>query len=345
MDHLRGAARGADRVVAALQQGHRVAARGGVEGDPGAGDPAADHDDLEALPGDRLDRLGARDHQAAGRVIRISRFARGAKIQMHPARSALTVELRHLVDGRALRRCFLLARRAEVEEADEALVVAEADGAPPRLPAQQLGRAPVAGEAAGVGGEQDDVGGDRGRVQVLLVLDRVAAEHGGDDDQGRRAVELRRALGAGRLLQARQRLRADDAEAPGRGQVVVRRPARQLEQLLELLAVERLGPEGLVGAAGADRRLDIHPLTESRSSPAEAPTEEQHAAEGEGAGADADPDRGQRMRARGRFLRFEFRQRRGFRRRALARARRDRDRRPRGRGRWGQRRRPAGARA
>ncbi len=41
--------------------------------------------------------------------------------------------------------------------------------------AQQAGRAPVAGEAAGVGGEQDDVGGDGGRVQVLLVLDRIAA--------------------------------------------------------------------------------------------------------------------------------------------------------------------------
>ena len=55
VDHLRGAARGADRVVVALEQRHRVAARGGVEGDAGAGDPAADHDDLEALAGDRLD--------------------------------------------------------------------------------------------------------------------------------------------------------------------------------------------------------------------------------------------------------------------------------------------------
>ncbi len=50
----------------------------------------------------------------------------------------------------------------------------------------------------------------------------------------------------------------DDAKAPGDGQVVVRRPARQLEQLLELLARQRLGREDLVGATGANRRLDVH---------------------------------------------------------------------------------------
>jgi hypothetical protein len=63
VDHLRGAARGTDRVVAPLEQRHRVAARGSVEGDPCAGDAAADHDDLEALPGDRLDRGGAGQHR------------------------------------------------------------------------------------------------------------------------------------------------------------------------------------------------------------------------------------------------------------------------------------------
>ena len=64
VDHLRGAAGGADGVVAALEQRHRVAARGGVEGDAGAGDPAADDDDLEALPGDRLDRRRPGQHAA-----------------------------------------------------------------------------------------------------------------------------------------------------------------------------------------------------------------------------------------------------------------------------------------
>ena len=129
----------------------------------------------------------------------------------------------------------------------------------PCSPRSRLGGAPVAGEAAGVGGEQDDVGGDRGRVQVLLVLDGVAAEGAGDDDQGRGAVELGGALLAGGLLQARQGGRADDAEAPGNGEVVVRRPARQLQQLLDLPARQRLRHEGLVGAAAAYRRLDVHP--------------------------------------------------------------------------------------
>jgi hypothetical protein len=64
VDHLRGAAGGAHGVVAALQQGDRVATRGGVEGDPGAGDAAADDDDLEAPAGDRLDRCGAGEHQS-----------------------------------------------------------------------------------------------------------------------------------------------------------------------------------------------------------------------------------------------------------------------------------------
>ena len=73
VDHLRGAARGADRVVAALEQRHRVAARGGVEGDAGAGDAAADHDDLEALAGDRLDRGGAGQHRRLASVSHQSR--------------------------------------------------------------------------------------------------------------------------------------------------------------------------------------------------------------------------------------------------------------------------------
>jgi hypothetical protein len=64
VDHLRGAAGGPLGIIAALQQRHRVAARGGVEGDPGAGDAAADHDHLEALAGDLLERCGAGKHQS-----------------------------------------------------------------------------------------------------------------------------------------------------------------------------------------------------------------------------------------------------------------------------------------
>ena len=64
VDHLRGAAGRALRIVPALEQSDRVAARGGVEGDAGAGDAAADHDDLEVPPGDLLDGGGAREHQS-----------------------------------------------------------------------------------------------------------------------------------------------------------------------------------------------------------------------------------------------------------------------------------------
>ena len=191
-------------VVAALQQRHRVAARGGVEGDAGAGDAAADHDDLEALAGDRLDRCGAGEHQARKSVDCSTGGRSGGSFSWR---------------GRP--RCRRPTKRSLVGQPDRGAALGRA---------QQAGGAPVAGEAAGVGAEQDDVGGDGGRVQVLLVLDRVVAEHAGDDDQGRGAVELRRPLGPGRLLQPLQRLGADDAEAPGRGQVVVRRPAGQLEQ-------------------------------------------------------------------------------------------------------------------
>jgi hypothetical protein len=62
MNHLRRAARGPDRVVVALDQGHRVAARGGVERRAGPGYPAADHHDVKALAGDCLESLLAGQH-------------------------------------------------------------------------------------------------------------------------------------------------------------------------------------------------------------------------------------------------------------------------------------------
>jgi hypothetical protein len=62
VDELARPRRGADRVVAALDQGDRVAAARGVEGDAGAGDPAADHEHVERLARQRLEGRGARDH-------------------------------------------------------------------------------------------------------------------------------------------------------------------------------------------------------------------------------------------------------------------------------------------
>src|SRR3954451_15276983 len=64
-----------------------------------------------------------------------------------------------LVGAGALGGRLRLARVAEVEEADEALLLGEVDGGAALGAAEDAGGAPVAGEAVGVGGEQDDVGG------------------------------------------------------------------------------------------------------------------------------------------------------------------------------------------
>ena len=69
----------------------------------------------------------------------------------------------------------LSAQRPEVQQAKDALGIREPDGRAALGRAQDGGRAPVAGVSAGVGGEQHDVGGDGRGVEVLLVLDGVAA--------------------------------------------------------------------------------------------------------------------------------------------------------------------------
>ena len=50
-------------VVGALDERDAVAARGGVERDAGAGDAAADDDDVERLGGERFEGVGAGDHR------------------------------------------------------------------------------------------------------------------------------------------------------------------------------------------------------------------------------------------------------------------------------------------
>src|SRR3954447_17682334 len=174
-----------------------------------------------------------------------------------------------LLGRRSLRRRpFLLAGSTEMEESYEALIGGQPDGGAAGVLAQQGRRSPVAREAASVGGKEDDVGRDGGRVEVLLVLDRVAAERGGADDHGRCAVELGGPLGPGRNLQAAESAGADDAKAPGRGEVMVGGPAGEVEELFALLASQRLRAEGLVGAARADRCLDVHRRDDIRAAPA-----------------------------------------------------------------------------
>ena len=149
VDHLRRAAGGALAEVVALDQRDRIAARGRVEGHAGAGDPTADDDHVEAVLSHRRECLVARDHSR---------------------------ELHDLVGGRPLRRRLLLHRRAEVEQADETLVLGHADGRPALRRPQHLRSTPVARQPSAVGGEQDDVGGAGRGVQVLLVLNRIAGE-------------------------------------------------------------------------------------------------------------------------------------------------------------------------
>src|SRR5215212_11898231 len=85
-------------------------------------------------------------------------------------------ELDHLVGRQPLRRALLLHGGPEMQETDEALVLGQADRGPPLGRAQHLRGAPVGGEAASVGGEQDDVCGAGGGVKILLVLGEIAGE-------------------------------------------------------------------------------------------------------------------------------------------------------------------------
>ena len=62
VDELARARRGAGGVVGLLDQRDRVAARGGVERDAGAGDAAADDEHVELLGGQGVDGVGAREH-------------------------------------------------------------------------------------------------------------------------------------------------------------------------------------------------------------------------------------------------------------------------------------------
>ena len=64
VDHLRRAARGADGVVVALHQGHRVAPGCRVERHTRSRDPATDDDDVEAVRAESLEGVGAGEHQS-----------------------------------------------------------------------------------------------------------------------------------------------------------------------------------------------------------------------------------------------------------------------------------------
>jgi hypothetical protein len=106
--------------------------------------------------------------------------------------------------------------------------------------------------------EQHDEARARGGGEVLLVGDLVARLHdrGGDERGG--AIELGGVLGPRRLLESVERGRPEHPEAPRVREVVVRRPAGELEQLVERLPVHGTGLVGLLRAARADQLVELH---------------------------------------------------------------------------------------
>ena len=193
--------------------------------------PAADDDEVELVLGERLERVLAADH---GRYVTNSsgsgRAGGGCSCRFGPR--------------------WISPRKRSSSPRPTA--------AQPGGGAQDARRAPVVGEPARVRAEQHDVDRARRRAEVLLVLlaGRPSARR-----SRRRAWARGRACaasGPGAGLQPLARLGAEHAEAPRARQVVVGRPARELEQLVERRAVDRLGAVDLVRAAGPDRLVELH---------------------------------------------------------------------------------------
>ena len=130
----------------------------------------------------------------------------------------------------------------------------------PSARAQHGGRAPVAGEPAVVGAEQDEVGGDRRGAEVLLGLrpgPRSAAP------RRRRASARGRASArppapAARLQRARARAGRGRGSATGSSGGGWAPSARGRTARAACRAVDRLGREGLVRAPRADGLLELH---------------------------------------------------------------------------------------
>ncbi len=105
--------------------------------------------------------------------------------------------------------------------------------------------------------EQHRVCGAGRRAEILLVLLGILGAHLGGRDQRRRAVKLARRLWAGSLLERVQRW-VQHSEAPRVGEVMVRCPARELEQFAEQLPGNRFRRERLMRAAAANCVIDVH---------------------------------------------------------------------------------------
>ncbi len=144
-----------------------------------------------------------------------------------------------------------------MQEREHALAGRNAERVAAAGRAEDRRRAPVRREPVLRRGKQHEHDCRRRRAHILLVLNEVAREHGRREDERRRAVELH-ALRRRALLQPCERLRADDAEAPGLRQVMVRREARGVEHLEERFAGDGFRAEDLVGPALACELGEVH---------------------------------------------------------------------------------------
>ena len=135
-----------------------------------------------------------------------------------------------------------------MEQAEHALAASDPDRLAAAHRSNARGRPPVGREPALGRREQNEHDRRRGRAHVFLVLQELSREERGGDDERRRATELRRFGGAGALLQERESVGAEHAEAPRLREVVVRREAGDVEQLEQRLAGHRPRFERLVGA-------------------------------------------------------------------------------------------------
>ena len=154
-----------------------------------------------------------------------------------------------------------------MDEAEEPLAVRQTDGLATLLRPEDVRSAPVAGKATGMRGEQDGVDRAGRRAQILLVLLEVPAQGSRGQNQCGRAVELRSFARPGGLLQAAERLRAENTKAPRVRPVVVRSPTRELEQLVERVRRDGLGAERLVRPARTDQFVEGFQAAETNPQP------------------------------------------------------------------------------
>jgi ABC-type polar amino acid transport system ATPase subunit len=136
-----------------------------------------------------------------------------------------------------------------MNQPQESLALRQADGLSSRLRPQHLRRSPVARKPSRVRAEQHRIDRGRGCADVLLVLLEVTAQHCRGDDKSRSPLQLRSLRRSRGLFEPFQRHRPEDAEAPGIRAVVIRRPARELEQLIQRLRRHGLRTERLVRPA------------------------------------------------------------------------------------------------